>query len=211
MMLNKTLFSKYSIPFIKYMEKSKQLIVIIFDIDLVIEDYNEAFSYVLNAGSNYRGKNLSNILTPDSMDNLKLSLLDEESNLILNFTINNFNNISLNCHIFKDGGHFFLFAEKMIISHDSTLNKMTLLTNELVNKTRELQKKNRSLEEAKDKIKILSGLIPICSSCKNIRNDEGYWMQLEAYINAYSEATFSHGICPECVKKLYPELNDDDN
>jgi hypothetical protein len=53
---------------------------------------------------------------------------------------------------------------------------------------------------------MLRGLLPICSSCKKIRNDQGYWEQIEVYIRDHSEADFSHGICPECAQKLYPEL-----
>lgn len=52
--------------------------------------------------------------------------------------------------------------------------------------------------------KTLSGMLPICASCKKIRDDKGYWNQIEAYITEHSEAKFSHGICPECMKKLYP-------
>jgi PAS domain S-box-containing protein len=62
------------------------------------------------------------------------------------------------------------------------------------------------LQESISKIKILSGLLPICSSCKKIRNDFGYWEQIETYISDHSEADFSHGICPECAQKLYPEF-----
>ena len=62
------------------------------------------------------------------------------------------------------------------------------------------------LQKTLDDVKKLSGLLPICSSCKNIRNDEGYWEQVENYIKERSEADFSHGICPQCAKKLYPEI-----
>jgi len=55
------------------------------------------------------------------------------------------------------------------------------------------------------KIKTLCGMLPICASCKKIRDDRGYWNKIEAYIEKYSEAEFSHGICPECAGKLYPE------
>lgn len=55
-------------------------------------------------------------------------------------------------------------------------------------------------------IKTLRGLIPICSSCKKIRDDHGMWNQIELYIQNHSDAEFSHGICPECMKKLYPEF-----
>jgi PAS domain S-box-containing protein len=62
------------------------------------------------------------------------------------------------------------------------------------------------LQEAISRIKTLSGLLPICASCKKIRNDEGYWEQIEGYIRDRSGAEFSHGICPDCAKKLYPEF-----
>jgi PAS domain S-box-containing protein len=60
------------------------------------------------------------------------------------------------------------------------------------------------------KVKLLSGLIPVCASCKRIRNDKGYWEQIEAYIRDHSEADFSHAICPECAKRLYGEMVDED-
>jgi PAS domain S-box-containing protein len=61
------------------------------------------------------------------------------------------------------------------------------------------------LEKALSEVKKLSGLLPICASCKNIRNDKGYWEQVEVYIRDHSEADFSHDICPDCMEKLYPE------
>ncbi len=70
----------------------------------------------------------------------------------------------------------------------------------------ELLTARKKAEEALSKVKLLSGLIPICASCKKIRDDKGFWNQIEIYIDQHSEATFSHGICPECIKKEYPEL-----
>jgi hypothetical protein len=61
----------------------------------------------------------------------------------------------------------------------------------------------RRVDDSMAQIKILGGLIPICSSCKKIRDDKGYWNQLEHYIYEHSEATFTHGVCPECAEKLY--------
>ena len=69
-----------------------------------------------------------------------------------------------------------------------------------------LKETEKKLREALSQIKALSGLLPICSSCKKIRNDKGYWEQIETYIRSHSEVEFSHGICPECAKKLYPEF-----
>jgi PAS domain S-box-containing protein len=62
------------------------------------------------------------------------------------------------------------------------------------------------LEAALSEIKTLRGIIPICSYCKNIRNDKDSWDQLETYISTHSDAKFSHSICPECVKKHHPEM-----
>jgi len=76
-------------------------------------------------------------------------------------------------------------------------------------RVRRLQMRERELssrvEEAIAQVKVLSGLLPICASCKKIRDDKGYWNQMEAYIHEHSEAQFSHGICPDCVEKLYPD------
>jgi len=66
------------------------------------------------------------------------------------------------------------------------------------------------LQEALAEVITLRGIIPICSSCKKVRDDKGYWNQIESYIRDHSEADFSHSICPECAKELYPDLNIND-
>ncbi len=64
----------------------------------------------------------------------------------------------------------------------------------------------KDLKEAIENVKVLRGLLPICASCKKIRSDNGYWTQIEVYIREHSDAEFTHGICPECMKKLYPDI-----
>jgi CheY-like chemotaxis protein len=73
----------------------------------------------------------------------------------------------------------------------------------------ELRRSNEELQQALREVKVLRGLIPICASCKKIRNDGGFWQQLEEYIGEHSEAEFSHGICQPCLKKLYPGVYQD--
>ena len=73
-----------------------------------------------------------------------------------------------------------------------------------------LKQERDKLQDALAKVKILSGLLPICANCKKIRDDKGYWNQIEAYIRDHSEADFSHSICPECAKKFYPEFHKGD-
>ena len=70
-----------------------------------------------------------------------------------------------------------------------------------------LVQEKEKLQDALSKIKKLSGLLPICASCKKIRDDRGYWNQIESYILKHSEAEFSHSICPDCAKRLYPDLD----
>ena len=77
---------------------------------------------------------------------------------------------------------------------------------ERISAEKEREKVIEELKIALSEVKKLSGLLPICSHCKKIRDDEGYWNQIESYISKHSDAKFSHGICQECLKKYYPDL-----
>jgi hypothetical protein len=66
----------------------------------------------------------------------------------------------------------------------------------------------KELQSALQRVKQLSGLLPICAHCKKIRDDHGYWSSLETYIMSHSEAVFSHGMCPGCIHEFYPEFDD---
>lgn len=70
-----------------------------------------------------------------------------------------------------------------------------------------LELSNNELEQALANVKQLSGMLPICASCKSIRNDDGYWNQIDEYIRDHSDVQFSHGICPGCIEKLYPQYS----
>ena len=70
-----------------------------------------------------------------------------------------------------------------------------------------LEEKKEKLEKSLAEVKTLSGFLPICSSCKKIRDDKGYWKQIETYIGDHSDAQFSHGVCPDCAQRLYPDLD----
>lgn len=69
------------------------------------------------------------------------------------------------------------------------------------------EKAAAELEESRSQVRVLSGLLPICASCKKIRNEAGAWEQLEVYIRNRSEASFTHGLCAECIARLYPEFD----
>ena len=86
----------------------------------------------------------------------------------------------------------------------------TQLFVELTQAKEEQDKLVHELQDALAQVKTLSGFLPICASCKKIRDDKGYWNQIEAYIGDHSEAEFTHSICPECMKKLYPDFSHDE-
>lgn len=122
-------------------------------------------------------------------------------------------------YIFILYGFWFLMrplAGKMLL-HASELEekikeKTAILERQIAERKKAEAEKEKTiikLQEATQKIKILGGLIPICASCKKIRDDKGYWCRIESYISEHSEADFSHGICPDCLKKLYPEFSDE--
>jgi DNA-binding response OmpR family regulator len=84
------------------------------------------------------------------------------------------------------------------------------LEERIAERTAELQAREQlivELREAGEKVKLLSGLIPICAHCKKIRDDKGYWNQIEVYIRDHSEASFTHGICPECAQANFPGVS----
>jgi hypothetical protein len=99
-------------------------------------------------------------------------------------------------------------AEYHLIRHQQDLTETVQhRTQELQSANAVLQEKNRDLEAAMKQIKTLSGLLPICMHCKKIRDDKGYWQQMETYIHKHSDAQFSHSICRECAEQYYPDLD----
>lgn len=96
-------------------------------------------------------------------------------------------------------------SEKLFKAMDKC-TELIRLRNEVRRRDDEQKKTITELQKAFSEIKVLRGFLPICASCKRIRDDKGAWNQIESYIKEHSEAEFSHGICPECAKKLYPDL-----
>jgi hypothetical protein len=105
------------------------------------------------------------------------------------------------------------YVENYIIKGWNTLVHLIffIIVASLVNEVKSYLDKQKTivvkLQKALSEVKTLSGLLPICAACKKIRDDNGYWQQIEQYISKHSEAEFSHGICPECRGKLYPKIS----
>lgn len=97
---------------------------------------------------------------------------------------------------------------KMKDYQDTLKWNIGMLETEVARRMRTEMEKEKLIADLRDaiaKIKILNGLLPICSSCKKIRDDQGYWKQIDAYICEHTDTEFSHGICPDCAAKLYPQ------
>lgn len=98
--------------------------------------------------------------------------------------------------------------EQRVVARTRELLEQNRNLNVELEERRRIEKKRaadfKELKKKMDSVKTLSGLLPICASCKRIRDEDGYWNELETYIEAHSDIVFSHGICPECIEKLYP-------
>ena len=99
-----------------------------------------------------------------------------------------------------------LTRENLCRTVNRVIEKGTLLQ-QLAQREREKDELIKELKEALARVKKLSGLLPICSCCKKVRDDKGYWNQVEVYIRSRAEVEFSHGICPDCFRELYPDLD----
>ena len=111
----------------------------------------------------------------------------------------------------KDGHEFYAHIECMVIKiRDDDLRQIRAAVSDITERKQAEEQRNKlitELQKALSEVKTLRGFLPICSHCKNIRDDKGYWSKIEAYIHKHSDAEFSHGICPECAKKYYPDMD----
>jgi PAS domain S-box-containing protein len=141
-------------------------------------------------------------LHPDDRE-AAIKILDRHKNGETTYYANEYR---LQC---KDGFYKWILDRGKVVSRDQHGNPIKFVaTQRDVTLEREIEIENQHLIEklgkALDKVNLLNGLLPICANCKKIRDDKGYWNQIENYIRDHSEAEFSHSICPECISELYP-------
>lgn len=107
------------------------------------------------------------------------------------------------------GDLFYLTSVKPDRGEDGRITSVICISKDITERKRaelEREKLIEELREALTEVRTLSGLLPICANCKQIRDDKGYWTQIEEYIERHSHAQFTHGICPTCAAKIYPEF-----
>lgn len=108
--------------------------------------------------------------------------------------------LDMGMEVFFAGNKFFINSDRLQI-----LDLLFSTYENTLQQKRKLERVNKELQNALDNIKELEGILPICAHCKKIRDSGDEWQKLEAYIEKHSEAQFSHGICPDCMERLYPE------
>jgi len=107
------------------------------------------------------------------------------------------------------GGETWVSSTKVpVVDAQGKVSGICGISRDITRRKRAQQERERliqELQQAMERIKTLHGLIPICAVCKRVRDDKGYWRQVETYVSEHSDATFSHGLCEECSKKTYPK------
>ena len=148
---------------------------------------------------------LSDLGLPESrgLDTLNL-LLPELGRTLPVIVLTGLADQEIGAEAVRAGAQDYLFKEEVT---GSLLVRSILYAIERKKMMVEREKLRQELEDALDQVKLLSGFLPICCSCKKIRDDKGYWQQIELYISTHSDVQFSHGICEECSKELYPEFH----
>ncbi len=190
----------------RYLEESQSLILILLNKNLEIVQCNENVLRLLHLSHKPLGARLADFLIPETPELATLPQEGETLPLRLSFRTPNAGVHLLTCQIIHTGAAYLVIGERLLILESPLVEKISALTQELANLSRELREKNKALVRAQQQLKVLRGLLPICSVCKDIRDDQGYWRQLEAYIRDHSEAEFTHSLCPKCMKEIYGDI-----
>ncbi len=127
-------------------------------------------------------------------------LLSRIEYILANKKIRESNGPEIKFEVMFAGKHYSIASQQMQIVDLLLSTYETILY-----KNRELERINKELKKALNEINQLQGMLPICSNCHKIRDDDGYWHRVEEYIEQHADVTFTHSLCPECLNKLYPE------
>ena len=169
----------------------------------IVEANDRAFEIYGYDRNELIGMDVRSIRSPEERPQFEgqFQQLDEKKSLLLQTV-----------HQRKDGTTFPVEVSLRLIDVDGEKFYQGIIR-DITERKRAEEEREKLIQELKEtlaKVRTLSGLVPICASCKKIRDDKGYWNQIESYIQKHSMAEFSHGICPECAKKLYPDFCEDD-
>jgi hypothetical protein len=206
---------RYSNKVESYLTKSNGIAIAQLDLRLSIIDCNLGFMRLFNPRQKPAGEQLSDYLEIDADhircdEQLKIPCSRKSGLDAIN-----------NCYLIQTDEGYLLFCDRLLLTESRALEQMGRLNDDLINLQRESVKKNHQLEKlrreldvriaelesALTRVKQLEGIIPICTYCKKIRDDQNSWQQLESYISDHSEAMFSHGACPDCLDEQMKIIN----
>ena len=185
----------------RYLSDTDDLAIAVFDENLMFCYSNKCFDNLFSAGDSFAGRTFTEFLPEEERDLLPL---EDDEGVSAYFTLEKTGS-ALRCRLYRNGSEHILLGTVTSTDDSEVFKRMTRLANEMTNLSRDLKRRNRELREAQSKIQTLSGIIPICMHCKEIRDDEGYWKNLEAFISEHSQAEFSHSICSKCEAKYYSD------
>jgi PAS domain S-box-containing protein len=179
--------------------------IYILDRNGVIKAANREFETLLNRSSKeIIGKNIREFIYPEDYSLVTLGEIES----LENGTSRNYDLRFLQ----KYGDVRTALIREVMVSKDRYHPQFQIIATDITERKiaeAERERLVRELKNALAEVRTLGGLLPICASCKKIRDDKGYWTQLEGYIQAHSGAKFTHGICPDCMKELYPDFAPD--
>jgi hypothetical protein len=185
---------------------SKHLTLVSTTAQFIIKEFNAGFINLVRCErSLIAGAPLKTFLHEDSWQLLSSNLAEQKMPVRFIIKPVGGGSIILKCRIHRTDDGFLIFGDQTLLAESDILRKITLMNNEMAAMTRELNRKNRQLLDAQEQIKTLTGIIPICMYCKEIRDDEGFWNQMEVFIENHSQAKFSHGICDKCMEQKIAE------
>lgn len=195
-----------SAAIIACLNNTTKQVLLLLDQSATVLDCNQPFLELISRAEKPLASKLSELLIPGNIPVLPVG--DACGRMKLNFRDGQGETQTLECLLYSSNGFTLLLGERSMLLQSSAVTSISGLNDELVNVTRELQKKKAALEDAMAKVRTLEGMLPICASCKKIRDDKGEWQPVEKYIKERTNTNFSHGICPVCEKKLYPGFAD---
>ncbi len=180
-------------------------LTIIFDTKRIIEYVNPAIKNTFDYSiEEVVGKSIFDLIHPDNMQMVNKMIDQAVANFGKAITLDDF------CVQHKNGSWIYLSGDIIHMPDVSSVNGIVGNFKDITHRNqieKERETLIKKLQEALEKVKTLSGLLPICMHCKKIRDDKGYWNKIEEYVQENSEARFSHSICQECAEKHYPDFD----
>ena len=193
----------------QFLTESSAVAALVLDDEQRVEWLNDGFLRMTGRRAGGVGQRLTELVVPECWAAAERLLREGSPAERLQFLGESGVVFLLTCRVYPGKGRRLILGEALTLTDHDVLQTMSRLNSEAATLARDLHRKNSELQQALHEIKQLKGLLPICSYCKQVRNEEGEWQQLESFVAQRSQAVVSHVICEPCLKKHFPNLGDD--